>query len=669
MPRPHTGIPLSNGNFGALVWGEAELCVTVNQNDLWDHRGGELLSPEDNYADFVEYARTQGYDEGLNALFHKAPAHLERPRRLPVGRFDFHFRQGVAPKMAELEYESGILTVRLSNGGELRLISVLKQNILYLLDPGRCVESVSLHPASDFPKVRRYHEERHVQPYEILEDGWIIHLPSDPDFTVRAVRTGYGYKIFTQNEGDDSSMERQMAFTSAWWRNYFARTPKITVPSPWWNGFWNFALYKFGAATCPFGKPGGLQGPWHEEYQEAQWCGDFHFNVNMQMIYGAACALGCAEHLLPLFDMIESPDFMGAMRHNAECLFKVKDALWQTHAVDDRGRQVGGISCGSSLDPACGAWTALLYYDYYRYTGDTDFLRHRAWPYISGVMRGYECMLDGDFHIPVAISAEYAASNEDTCAVAGRNPSYQLAAIRKLASILIECAEILHLPERPIWRQILERVPHYTTVMGYDHYREGYVERIGIWEKQDLAVCHRHHSHLGCIWPFDTLPEEPDERMRQIVGASLDHWIGMGIGLWSEWCIPWASIIYTRMGLKEAPMQLFEIWRRLFVNEGMATVYLPRELTLISHRRNDIFKPRAETEIMQMDGSGGFLSAFSEMFAYPRFGKLHLFQGIPNEWQEARIENLTLPGQSTLTAEKSGRVELDCGTRKYEIVK
>ena len=43
LTRPHCGVPLSNGNFGALVWGGNTLNVTVNQNDLWDHRGGELV--------------------------------------------------------------------------------------------------------------------------------------------------------------------------------------------------------------------------------------------------------------------------------------------------------------------------------------------------------------------------------------------------------------------------------------------------------------------------------------------------------------------------------------------------------------------------------------------------------------------------------------------------
>ncbi len=665
MERPHTGIPLSNGNLGALVWGVETLNVTVNQNDLWDHRGGELIDERDDYAGIVEFSQTHGCTPELdNRVHHPECAFKGRPSRLPVGRFDFRFMDGIRPVRAVLDYHTGSLFVTASDGSVIRLISVLKQNILYVIDPAGCIEDVSMHPASEFPKVKAANAARGIADYERIPDGWKICPPEDPEFSVHVQKTEYGYKVYTNGDGDDSAIRSQIAFTQNWWESFFERTAKITTPDGWWNDFFTFSLYKFGAMTCPFGKAGGLQGPWHEEYQECKWSGDFHFNVNVQMIYGPACALGVPEHLLPLFDMIESPAFQANMRHNARALFHVEDVLWQTHAVDDTGVQVGGLGMGGVLDPACGAWTALLYFDYYRYTCDVQFLRDRAWPYIYGIMRGYECMLDPGFNIPVAISAEYASSNRNVNSVAGRNPSYQLAAIRKLAAILIEAAAILGKPERPVWRRILEKVPYFTTASGYDCYAGNDEKRIAVWEGQDLEVCHRHHSHLASVWPFDSLPEHPDSSMEKILANSIDHWIDMGIGKWSEWCIPWAAIIHTRMGLHEAPMQLFNIWKEVFVNEGFATVYLPRMLSLIAHRRHEISLPKADHEIMQMDGTCGFLSAFAEMCAYTRFDKVHLFDGMPEKWPDVRVENLMLPGGGRLFARRGGTPEIRGGNRK-----
>ena len=179
-------------------------------------------------------------------------------------------------------------------------------------------------------------------------------------------------------------------------------------------------------------------------------------------------------------------------------------------------------------------------------------------------------------------------------------------------------------------------------------------------------MCHRHHSHLGCIWPFDSLPEEPSEEIRQVVENSITHWISMGMGKWSEWCMPWAGILYTRTGLNEAPMQLFNMWKDIFVNEGSSVVYLPRMLSLIAHRRHDIAKPKEDHEIMQLDGTGGILDAFIQMFAYTKGSQLHLFKGIPAKWQECEIRQLRLPGQGLLTASK-GKVELDPGAVNWQI--
>ena len=72
---------------------------------------------------------------------------------------------------------------------------------------------------------------------------------------------------------------------------------------------------------------------------------------------------------------------------------------------------------------------------------------------------------------------------------------------------------------------------------------------------------------------------------------------------------------------------------------------------------------------MQMDGTCGFLSAFMEMCAYPRFGKVNLFHGMPAKWNDIRVENLTLPGGGLLTAERGGEAVISGGTRSFSFDK
>ncbi|MEI6502985.1 MAG: hypothetical protein WCP21_18405, partial [Armatimonadota bacterium] len=41
LTTTHHGLPLSNGTFGALLWGDgADIRLTINRADYWDHRGG-----------------------------------------------------------------------------------------------------------------------------------------------------------------------------------------------------------------------------------------------------------------------------------------------------------------------------------------------------------------------------------------------------------------------------------------------------------------------------------------------------------------------------------------------------------------------------------------------------------------------------------------------------
>lgn len=97
-------------------------------------------------------------------------------------------------------------------------------------------------------------------------------------------------------------------------------------------------------------------------------------------------------------------------------------------------------------------------------------------------------------------------------------------------------------------------------------------DRIALWEGADLEESHRHHSHLAGITPFNTLdPDDPE--WKDIIRRSIRHWIYRGPGMWSGWCIPWASAINTRLGNAEMAEQRFLLWQRVFTNVGHGTLH------------------------------------------------------------------------------------------------
>ena len=669
LERTHCGIPLANGNMGVLVWGENNrLCLTVNRGDYWDHRQGECVQPGQTYRDLVESFDPNDV-EPTNQRFVRVSRPLNLPdlwwtsTRLPVGRFELELNVNIAA--LELDYDTGIVTV-LAGTQKLRLSQARRQQQLLIEDKDRIIRSFTPRPSWEW--VGNMLSRVGFPPPQIWKQanrqGWFQPCPADPGINVICQHTEYGAAIALELD-DKPQLEfvpedfvATVQDNTKFWQNYWSIVPTISLPEAFWNQFFRFALYKFASATDPAGGvAAGLQGPWLEEYQRSQWSCDYHFNVNIQQIYTLGFSIGAFEHLLPLFNMLESTSFQKVMRANAKNLFGIDDGLLLTHAVDDRGYQCGGITVGSVLDFACGGWTAQLYWQYYRYTQDKKFLRERALPFMRGIMRIYEEALeehDGRLSLPLSISAEYGfifkvkkdgkLCNQNS----GRDPSNQLMCAHMLAEALIESSRILELPAKPIWHDIRKRLPEYTLIGAPGE------EHIALWEGQDLDVCHRHHSHLACIYPFETL-SQPTPEQQQILDNTIDHWIIHGMGQWSEWCYPWAAIIQTRSGFQDAPILLLNLWKEIFLNEGLASVYLPRFRGLSAHRRADMHKPRATNEIMQLDGTMAGATALLESLVHQRGDTVYLFSGIPEKWQDVTFTNICLPGGFSISAQRNGQ--------------
>ena len=671
LSRPHCGVPMGNGQLGVLVWGQDKICLTINRSDYWDHRCGKsYLGP--HYKKLVD-----AYDpfnvEPINKQFirQEMPYNDWFSTRLPCGRFELTLCNEVKSIKAILDYKSGTVTVHCNNNKSISFYLNVDEDVLLVEDKNKLIWDIKFISAwecvGDILKKIDFKEP------EKINCGEIQSVPEDPSLAALCTANEHGYAITLQRGKDNTAAIKNAQkilktqnlnsikeCSSLWWKNYWRNAPEINIPDEFLNTFYKFALYKFACATHPHGVACGLQGPWAEEYQKTPWSGDYHFNVNIQQIYTLAFATGNFEHCLPLFNMLESEPFQKTMHDNAKNMFGIDDGLLLTHAVDDLGMQCGGISVGSTLDFACGGWTAQLYWLYYKYTLDEKFLKERALPFIKGVMRVFEETLeerDGKLSIPLSISAEYGCNfkvKKDGRYVSqnsGRDPSNQLACMHMLADYLLEAAEVIGEKPKDIWLDIKQRLPQYTLSEDLEK------PQIAIWEGQDLDVCHRHHSHLACIYPFDTLAN-PTSQQQEVIDNSIEHWILRGMGQWSEWCYPWAAIVQIRMGFKESPAILLDQWRKLFINEGWATVYLPRFEGLTAHRRADMLKPREKNEIMQLDGTTAVATAIIEMLVHQKGDTVYLFKGVPDSWKNVSFRNIRLPGGFSISASrKDGKLE------------
>jgi len=674
LPRTHTGMLQGNGLLGAMIWGEGSvLRVTIGRADYWDRRGGSEWTAEMSYANILKHLAA-GDEAALGEIF---PRDDRRPSVLPIGRFELEFA-GATLETAALDLATGACRVTLHKGRKTFVVRLA-------MDMDEPVLAVRLGEGLKLKALRRVTSWQYVgehlrsigfsPPRQLDRDGllgWTQAVPEDPSLCVAARRNGRDVLI-AATLGDDVRAARAAATavlsgaaykpvadaSARWWGRYWRRIGRATVPNPRLQFLYDYGMYKFAGLTACTSKravPATLQGPWIEEYQMPPWSSDYHFNINVQMCYWPAYHGNAVEHLRPLFEMVHG--WTDILRHNARRFADVDDGRLLPHAVSDTCKFMCGY-WGHSVDHGSTAWVAQMMFRYYRYTLDEAFLRDVAYPFMVGAMAVYEAMLekrDGRYHLELGVSPEYFTKDRRGL---GPNASFQLACIHRLAEDLLAASAVLGRKPKRIWRDYLKHIPRACVEAGDDGR-----ERIVLWEGDDLAESHRHHSHLGGIVPFDLFdPPRESNRWRAILAASLDRWCYLGMGLWSGWCVPWAAMIYTRFGCGETAELLLEMWQRVFTNQGHGTLHdadIPG-LTLMGQSMTRQVSPTpaggGRPEIMQMDAGMGATAAIQEMLLHTRRGVHYVMAAVPRGWRDASFRNfLTEGGMRIGATRKAGRL-------------
>lgn len=669
LPRTHTGLLQTNGTLGTMIWGaQSTLRITLGRVDFWDHRGGLPWTEMQSY-ERIRDCLERGDEAGLQRLFEASDRDEGVPRRpsiLPIGRLDIDFGRGVQLKTARLNIDDGSIQVRVLKGGRESTVCLamdVKQPVLGAVFPNR-LQPRAIHRVPAWEYVGEYLEQIRFAPPELFDTdklaGWTQMRPADPTLAV-GFRAEKGELLITAVYGEDAAAARTAASrllsrslkrgfarllqgNKRWWDAYWRDVPKLEIPNEKLRFLYQYGMYKFAGLTSPEGVAATLQGAWVEDYQMPPWSNDYHFNINVQMCYWPAYHGNRLEHLRPLFDLIDA--WMPVLRHNARVFLGIDDGLMLPHAVDDRCTCMGGFWTGS-IDHGCTAWVAQMMYRYYRYTLERDFLEERAYPFMVGAMRVYEEMLErrGDeFVLPVSVSPEYRGAAMDAW---GGNASFQLACIHRLCEDLLEAAAILRKRPRPIWKQIRAGLPQACLAGPAGH------EQIALWEDTLLEESHRHHSHLAGITPFDTLDLD-DPQLQGILERSLHQWIEKGPGLWSGWCVPWASMIHTRIGNADAAELWLEIWQRLFTNEGHGTLHDVHFPGFSLMGKGATCAPQTKEEIMQIEAGMSCVAAIQEMLLHVRKGVNYLFAGAPSHWKRVGFAGMRTEGGFLVSARRTG---------------
>ena len=141
-----------------------------------------------------------------------------------------------------------------------------------------------------------------------------------------------------------------------------------------------YARYLTIAGSRPGTQPLNLQGIWNDRVSPP-WSSNFTTNINVEMNYWPAEALGLAECHLPLMDMLQ--ELSEAGRQTAEHYYHLSG--WTAHHNVDlwRGSEPACEDASWAWWPFGGAWMCQHIWTHYEYTLDEEFLR-RMYPVLRG---------------------------------------------------------------------------------------------------------------------------------------------------------------------------------------------------------------------------------------------------------------------------------------------
>ena len=689
---------------------DAPLCLTVARAGFWDHRSGRGFNSEATYAKVRQLLEAHD-EEGLRRLFPREqpePGQPPRPQQLGGGRIELRFPDGLVPTEAILDLRAATLSVELRNdAGRRELLTLrqaIRQELLWVEVPAKLAGQLSVRVVPAWDHLEERMKAIGIAPPERLAwqhegrpgGGFVQTLPKDPELAlawqnrgdVIAIATavgadfamalddgpeiplGRGAAARARDLATDADLEHAGRRTKAWWRKYWQDVPDVALPDPVLQRVHDYGLFKQAGLTPPHGVAAALQGPWMEEYQFPPWSNDYHFNINVQMVYWPTLATNRLEHLKPLWEMLKQ--WFPVLHRNGRQFFGQDGALLLPHAVDDRCQVIGSFWTGT-IDHACTAWMAQLAWLHYRYSMDRRVLEEMAWPLLVGAFEGYWAMCEEiaapgggkRLSLPASVSPEYNGAGMNAW---GQDASFQLAAAHCTARTLQQAAAVLGRAPDPRWQRLRNELPLYTpapkwtTQSGAPPGEEARPDpRIGLWEGKDLETSHRHHSHLGAIYPFRTL-DPLSAQHSDLARNSMGCYTKAGMGAWSGWSFPWAAILWARCNDSDNSVALLHWWDEAFCNEGGGTRHdalFPGPSRICAMPPCSAERP-AEKEIMQCDAAMGAVAAIGELLVQCRGEageRIVVLPRVPLRWRQLSFDGIRTEGAFLVGATvEEGRV-------------
>lgn len=673
ISRWDEAVPLGSGKCGCLCWGEPqEMRFSLDRTDIWDKTVLWEQREDFTYENLVSLAK-EGNVKKIREIF-DAPYYYPTPTKLPAGKILVHFPEIKGNMCSTLFLKEAVAQMELDAGKSSYNVkawihAVSHIGIIEIYAPENTFFIELLSPEfgeKGTEKEYVYREEERKISQGTLKElkylpvkrgesknlQWFIQ-PVNEKFSYgivmlvekKGIKTRILWKIISSEDGEnwfsdgknallaEAQKEEREFFRehTIWWENYFGES-RISLPDKFMEKQWYMTNYLFASASREGCAPMPLQGVWTaDDGTLPPWKGDYHHDLNTELSY---------THYLKANHLEEGRaflDFLWELREEGKSFarefYNAKGCCLPGVMTID-GKPLGGWPM-YSLSPVNQAWLAHGFGEYYRYTGDEEFLKERAYPYMkeTGIflMEILEEREDGMLSLPVSSSPEIHDDTEKSWLTPISN--YDLALLLNLYESLEKYSVLLGDSMKDIWTDIRKKLP-----------------KLAVNEKkvlmlspdENLEESHRHFSNAMAISPLGLLSYEGEGK--EIIDAVIKDYERLGTGQWVGYTFTWMAHLYAVQGNGEKAAEYLNIFWKYFCGPN-------------GFHLNGDFQKKGYSEFtyrpFTLEGNMFSADALQEMLFQMKNGKIRLFPAILEKWKEEGVSFQNLRGENGILCSAS----------------
>ena len=564
----HEGLMLGNGSFGALIYGDKNIFISLDRIDLWDNRPApELKEKGFNYLNMIKTCK-EDWDEYLR-LFDNCYNH-PYPTKLNAGSIIIN-QEVTSNDMFSLDISNGEFDIQ---NGQNNYYGYLDANhdILVVFMPKTAQISLKM------PGYLSNQDKKSGLGYPLATEG----KNGEFKYIIQPTKCGFSYAILmldttidnkravltTVVKGKDiniaidegklllqkyrTSIREHKKQHDEYWKRYFS-TSSVTTNNEKIDRLYNFGRYFF-ACNSKGKYPMSLEGVWtRNDGKLPPWKGDYHMDINLEMSYESYMKTGNRKEGKVLVDYLWNNRRAFAKLAKSFCH---TDGYFIPGVMSQNCTPLGGWPM-YALNPANAIWISSAFDNYYRYYGDINYLKNRAFPFLQNIEKCISALLtkneDGKLQFEISASPEINDCNKD--AILKHQSNFELAMLHYLYRTLIDYSNTLGLDDSYYKKQ---------QSMLADYYKNAKGEMM-ISQDLDYKESHRHFSHILSHKNLENLNPYKDKDQilkdfNRLEKYGHDQWVGFSF---TE-----ASSLASYIGLGEEAFKLAYAFADGFVNDN-----------------------------------------------------------------------------------------------------